>query len=279
MIKNVLTAIAVALAVSNVSAQGVYYPLQSGDAWQYAGNGPWYHPTVTKDTVLPNGKHYAMIAGGPFQFQRQSGDQVYSFNGYGDQLLFDFSKLPGDTVISIPFSIPGHSDTTDIVLFARDSIYLFDRHLRRWQFGINWGRRMIDDEEGYDIVDSIGISEIALANGTLVLQSALIDGKLYQTTGIPNLLDSRPGNFSLGQNFPNPFNPRTRISFTLPAGGVPVLKVFNTIGQVVISEDLGYKEAGAHQIDLDAGRLSSGMYFYCLEFGPFTKTMKCVHIK
>lgn len=46
-------------ALSQTSfSQSVYYPLQVGDYWNYTGYGPWTQVSVSKDTLMPNGKHY-----------------------------------------------------------------------------------------------------------------------------------------------------------------------------------------------------------------------------
>ncbi|MFA6980350.1 MAG: hypothetical protein WC209_13600 [Ignavibacteriaceae bacterium] len=76
-----------------------------------------------------------------------------------------------------------------------------------------------------------------------------------------------PRVFTLGQNFPNPFNPTTMISFTLPSDGRAVLKIFNTLGQEVVT--LFDEEAAAgkvYGVTFDAAKLTTGIYFSRLEF-------------
>jgi hypothetical protein len=262
------------LLVPDLHAQSGYYPLEPGNSWQFNGNGPWHRVNVSKDTVLPNGKQYAFVEGGPFRLQRQEGARVYEFNGQSDGLLFDFSKSPGDTLISFP----GASDTFDIVLIARDSVSLFGRRLRRWSFSFN-SRHAIDDEEGYDIVDSIGIANISLANGTEVLQSALIDGTLFQTTDVAQLPTSSVSSFILVQNYPNPFNPWTTIRYGLPQRSQMTLTVFNMLGQQVVQLVNGEMEAGYHEAKFDGSGLSSGLYFYRMQAGTYVETKKLILAK
>jgi photosystem II stability/assembly factor-like uncharacterized protein len=75
-----------------------------------------------------------------------------------------------------------------------------------------------------------------------------------------------PVRFALHQNYPNPFNPTTTIGFDLPQAARVSLTVFNIYGQRV-AEVLSGKElhAGTHSVSFDAGKLSSGVYFYRLE--------------
>ncbi len=258
----------------DLPAQGIYFPLQPGNVWHYAGYGPWSQLTVSKDTILPNRKQYAVTIDGPFQFLRQEGNQVYQYNFQSDELLFDFSMVPRDTVNSIP----GGSDTTDIILSTRDSVNLFGKYRLHWVFDMI-PRHIVDGDRGIGIVDSIGIVELFSSNSTEILQSALIDGRLYQSTGVAYREAESAIRFSLAQNFPNPFNPRTRISYSIPTSGVPLFRVFNSLGQTVLILNLGFQASGPHVVDLDGKQLSSGVYFYRLDFGSSTKTMKCILMK
>ncbi len=71
-----------------------------------------------------------------------------------------------------------------------------------------------------------------------------------------------PAEYSLTQNFPNPFNPSTTITFSLKADANVSLRVFNVLGQEVASIVNGMMNAGSHQIDFTAAELNSGVYFY-----------------
>ncbi len=78
-----------------------------------------------------------------------------------------------------------------------------------------------------------------------------------------------PQTLTLNGNYPNPFNPTTRISFTLPEEAEVKLHIYNTLGQEVkqlLNQPL---EAGTHAVDFVASDLPSGIYFYRLEtLGP-----------
>jgi hypothetical protein len=88
-----------------------------------------------------------------------------------------------------------------------------------------------------------------------------------------------PNSFSLDQNYPNPFNPSTTISFYLPAGGNTALKVFDIYGKEVKNLIAGYLNAGRHDINFTADKLSSGVYFYQLETSSFISTKKMLLLK
>jgi len=76
---------------------------------------------------------------------------------------------------------------------------------------------------------------------------------------------SVPDNYNLSQNFPNPFNPSTTISYSLPKAGVVKLSVFNLLGQEVASLVDDYKAAGSYNVNFNAKGLSSGVYIYRLQ--------------
>ncbi|GEM_PF-4251665 len=79
----------------------------------------------------------------------------------------------------------------------------------------------------------------------------------------------------LGNNYPNPFNAQTSISFDVPTAGNVSLDIYNIMGQKVATLVNGNVEAGSHTVVWDAGNYSSGIYFYKLNTGNkvFTKRM------
>lgn len=91
-------------------------------------------------------------------------------------------------------------------------------------------------------------------------------------TGIPEV-------YSLYQNYPNPFNPSTAIRFSIPEQTNVSLKIFNSIGQEVASLVNGELAAGNHEVNFNASKLSSGIYFYRIETPAFTSTKKMILIK
>lgn len=74
-----------------------------------------------------------------------------------------------------------------------------------------------------------------------------------------------PKEFSLNQNFPNPFNPSTMISFSLAVDSKVSLKVFDILGQEVMTIVNNSLIAGAHEYNFDASNLNTGVYFYRIE--------------
>lgn len=88
-----------------------------------------------------------------------------------------------------------------------------------------------------------------------------------------------PKEFALYQNYPNPFNPVTNIQFDIPKESFVSLKVFDISGKEVKTLVYENRQAGTFYISFDASSLASGVYFYKLNAGDFTKTVKMVLVK
>jgi len=90
---------------------------------------------------------------------------------------------------------------------------------------------------------------------------------------------SLPDNFELFQNFPNPFNPRTRIGYLLPYETDVVLEIYNPLGETVMRFEKGREESGYHEIDVDASHLPSGAYFYRIRADDLALAKKMLLLK
>lgn len=90
---------------------------------------------------------------------------------------------------------------------------------------------------------------------------------------------SHPGKFHLSENYPNPFNPSTNISFTIPEAGYVKIEVFNSLGQLVEVLKAGFFTAGEHTIKFNASNLGSGVYFYTASYNKETNSGKMLLIK
>jgi hypothetical protein len=85
--------------------------------------------------------------------------------------------------------------------------------------------------------------------------------------------------YSLSQNFPNPFNPCTQIKFALKKSGFVSLKVYDILGKEVATLVKSEFSARSYNVNFDASGLASGIYFYRLESGSFVQTNKMMLLK
>jgi hypothetical protein len=98
-------------------------------------------------------------------------------------------------------------------------------------------------------------------------------------TDVKDKTNLLPTQFSLSQNYPNPMNPSTTISFSLPSQSFVSLKIYDVLGRevaTIVSEEL---PAGTYSRQWNAGKMSSGVYFYRLQAGSFTQTKRLVLLK
>jgi photosystem II stability/assembly factor-like uncharacterized protein len=88
-----------------------------------------------------------------------------------------------------------------------------------------------------------------------------------------------PKEYSLSQNFPNPFNPETKIKFGVPKPGSVKLNIYDASGRVVSELINQNMNPGTFEVTWNASNYSSGVYFYKIESEGFTETKKMILIK
>ena len=88
-----------------------------------------------------------------------------------------------------------------------------------------------------------------------------------------------PEDYSLAQNFPNPFNAVTELSYALPMAGHVRLAIYDITGRLVATLVNEEQPAGEYRVTFDASKLPSGVYIYRLEAGAFISQQKMVLLK
>jgi hypothetical protein len=131
------------------------------------------------------------------------------------------------------------------------------------------------------ISDKYGIVEIYPEGSPPVLLTGMIvNGIKYGT--IINVNERNwelLTDFILENNFPNPFNPQTKIKFHLPERSLVKLKVFDLLGKEIKTLVNEEKDTGYHEIVFDGSELPSGVYFYTLQTPKFSQTKKMVLLR
>ena len=88
-----------------------------------------------------------------------------------------------------------------------------------------------------------------------------------------------PLEFSLDQNFPNPFNPSTVISYQLTVNTFVTLKVYDLLGREITELLHDRQDAGTHEVRFNGVNLPSGVYYYMLETNGARSTRKMVLLR
>lgn len=114
------------------------------------------------------------------------------------------------------------------------------------------------------------------SNGTPVhTRSLSLNVGLVGISGIEEI----PDNYELSQNFPNPFNPATKIDYNIKSQTNVKLTVFDAMGRMVSTMNKGIQQPGSYFVYFDGTALSSGVYYYRLDTDFFSDTKKMLLIK
>jgi hypothetical protein len=102
---------------------------------------------------------------------------------------------------------------------------------------------------------------------------------LQGVTSVSGNENTNPSKYYLGNNYPNPFNPSTKISFGMQKSGFAEITIYDITGKAVKTILNKFMNAGSHTIDFNASGLSSGTYMYKLTTADFTETKKMILTK
>jgi hypothetical protein len=156
--------------------------------------------------------------------------------------------------------------------------------VQQWAENINNGI----EAEAYGI--DLDASGNAYVTGCMMLESDERDyvtmkyssgdeSKPHNSHNSEQISSSIPNNFELYQNYPNPFNPVTKIKYGLPVSSNVKITVFDLLGKEIKTLLNSFKNAGYYEVEFNASNLSSGVYFYKLQYGYFIEMKKMILIK
>lgn len=97
--------------------------------------------------------------------------------------------------------------------------------------------------------------------------------------GIKQIGNILPKDYQLEQNYPNPFNPSTTIKFDVPIASFIKLIIFDVTGSEIETPVNEQLNAGSYEVNFDASKLSSGVYYYKLAANDYTETKKMILLK
>ena len=101
----------------------------------------------------------------------------------------------------------------------------------------------------------------------------------FKGNGRPNLASTLGSEITLGDAWPNPFNPVTRISYSVPEAMPVRLAIYDVTGRLVELLVDGTRSAGEHFVTWEAKNVPSGIYFYRLEAASVVETRKMILLK
>lgn len=158
---------------------------------------------------------------------------------------------------------------------------LQDSKSNRPQFP-SWEKVGFVEGKGYNIsMNDYSFVDKSVPSGKYYYRLKQIDndGNYRYSKEVEMVINKLPIEFSLVQNYPNPFNPATTIEFTLPSENNVKVKVLNVLGMEVATLLDEYRQAGAYQLEFNAGNLSSGIYFYKVVSGNNLEIKKMILLR
>ncbi len=281
-----------------VSPTFAQFSLEIGNRWDYQ-EGWWdgsgdssvdtVSYTVISDTLLSNGEVYYKVIPENFYFFKQlmredsTGIYFYDIN-CGKEWLYYSYKLPVGSYIPL---LNFYCDTTDASKMYKQidsTSNIFGGSVRYMKYFYEGG------------IDNFYSAGLTLAYGFIDWHTSSLDGNYYSNLlgcklsgNIYGTLTSAKKeeqllkNYSLNQNFPNPFNPSTIISWQAPVSSWQTLKVYDILGREVATLVNEFKPAGQYNVEFNTSLIgylpSTGVYFYKLQAGSFTETRKMIFLK
>lgn len=184
-----------------------------------------------------------------------------------------------DSIISSlnPRNIMFVNDNTGYISAGYNQVY------KTTDGGYNWSQQVINSSNNaIEYVHFINPNTGFAGGGNGAIYKTTTGGTVF----VNNISTEVPSSYSLRQNYPNPFNPITKIKFDIASiprwrgeGGWTSLKIYDITGreiQTLVNEKL---QPGSYEVSFDGSALSSGVYFYKMTAGDYSKARRMIILK
>jgi len=240
-----------------------------GDYRMFISVGPL--SAAPGDTVRAD---YAIVAGTSLADLQTNSDEARIYGQYVPVELTSFTAISRSGKVYLNWATVSETNNFG---FEIERKLIFDSNEGEWlTIGFEDGYGTTTEPNEYSYVDDI--SNVNVTSLSYRLKQIDFDGSFEYSEEVlvanPALVD-----YTLSQNFPNPFNPVTAISYGVPVNTFLNLKVCNSLGEevaVLVNEE---KLTGNYEVEFNASNLSSGIYFYRLQAGDFVQTRKMILLK
>jgi hypothetical protein len=274
----------------NINATN-YFPHHKGDIWVYVFNS-WdmsfyeiYRYEIIFDSTDQFGNSYIR------RETINSGDNYFLIDSLGDVYMTrpDYTqpalllRTKADVGESWPTgennSYSGINEFISMIKFGIETTVMNIDNYFLYDDTLKFGTSVEEYSDKFGLIWRGGYETF----GETRLAGAFIDGVLYgdttTATSIEPANNIKSSHMKLYQNYPNPCNPNTTITFILPRSEHVLLEVYNSLGQKVktlINKNLS---AGEHRINFSGGTLGSGVYIYIIQTSNSVATRKMLYIK
>jgi len=260
----------------------------------YFQGGPRWHTSKDGSSILNQGTYFVMMTyANPLRYLEsfEYRDLVNCFNQNGDYVLDRATDPTHPTpwlnfTESAPYCNSNYSDgnlfcvadcrgvgAVSFALLAPDYTGVGYQSFAGEPGGTDRNTAIVQNGSAFD---GMYVAGFVTDGGLGYCAHDSYKGLLTYKVGV---VDAAPSAFAVEQNSPNPANPTTTISFSLPEAGRVTVDVFNVAGQKVDTLVNDFMESGRHSVVWDGASVSTGVYFYTVTSGNFTKTMKMTLLK
>ena len=241
-------------------------PPYFNDVWRSQDGITWELVTDSADWA-PRPGHQVALAGDKFVLFGGFGQSMDPSNPFGSanpmDIWISYNGADWDKISDSPWN----ADSSEQIKYDFDIVVLRD--------GSNLGDNIYTfggDRETFNFMDPTNYLNVDN------------DVWRYYLADQPSSADEKsgqiiPDEFSLNQNYPNPFNPTTKVRYSIPHSSRVFIKVFDILGNEVKTLVNEVKPAGTYEIEFEAAKLPSGIYFYKIEAGSFVETKKMILLK
>ncbi len=153
-----------------------------------------------------------------------------------------------------------------------------------WFFYLSTGNGYVISDHQYlahtelDMYKEVWLTQEGVVNNKDDVVEAAIEW-INDSTSVAENNDKIILDYSLGNNYPNPFNPTTIISYQIPEASFVTLKIYDVLGNEIVTLVNEERSAGDYKTQFSGTRLTSGIYFYQLKAGSFVETKKMLLLK
>lgn len=198
-----------------------------------------------------------------FDLVSPSNDTTFNFSGSDPEITFEWEEATDPDL-----------DTVEYII-QRDTVGTFDSPTRQDSAaGVATSLHVVlprQSREYYWRVAATDGRDTVLSSEVRRLNVSFVTSVVHET--------KKEEESGLEQNFPNPFNPTTKIKYTIPKSGHVRLAVFNLLGQEVALIFEGYQNAGSYEVTFNSAELPTGIYFYRIQSPAFVETKKMIITK
>ncbi len=170
----------------------------------------------------------------------------------------------------------GLSGSTDAIAFNGNTIFATVRNSGVYVSNNGGSWTLWNEGLGNRIMNEFCIFNNYIFLGT---NNSVWRRPLSELTGIQSISNEIPQGMSLSQNCSNPFNPNTKIKFSIPKSSFTILVIYDVTGRKVVTLVNEQLNPGIYEIDWDGSGFSSGIYYYELVADEFIQNRKAVLIK